>query len=198
MRLCFGLLLETVFITQGTFSFCPAAADIQSGPLLLLIPPHQQRAWGAQKAGRRHSQEQLTQTESKDAPDHMASCLACKVRERRKKGGCLEWWHLSSKASVTLFPRGWLSTCLPWGSGEWIPCFALLQHSFCFPYWSVSISTHEFCHFYSADSLLHPIMGEWVSSCVGLTCQLRLNHDTKAVKLHILLNPYALEHPWNK
>jgi len=41
-----------------------------------------------------------------------------------------EWWHLSSQVTVmldgALLSCRWLNTCLPVGSSEWIPYFALL------------------------------------------------------------------------
>lgn len=57
-------------------------------------------------------------------------------------------------------------------------CFACMR-GFCFTCSTVSISIHEFPHFYSFDSLPYPTVGgHSVSSCVRLSCQLRLNHHT--------------------
>ena len=50
--------------------------------------------------------------------------------EEEGRGGCLESWCLSSQVTIThdgaLLSWRWLNTCLPTGSSEWIPCFALL------------------------------------------------------------------------
>ena len=55
-------------------------------------------------------------------------------------------------------------------------CFAC-ECSFCFTYYTVFISSHEFSHLYSSDSLPHPTRQEWVSGCLVLSCHLGLNHD---------------------
>ena len=73
---------------------------------------------------------QLTQTSQRDIPYHMMSCWVYKLGEEEGSGGHLALWRLSSQVTVTrdgaLLSWGWLNTCLPMGSGEWIPCFALL------------------------------------------------------------------------
>jgi len=49
-------------------------------------------------------------------------CSAYKAGGRRKKGGCLEFGHLSSQLTIAddraLLSWRWLSTCLPMGIGE--------------------------------------------------------------------------------
>ena len=103
-----------------------------------------------------------------------------KLGEEEGRGGCSEWWHF-------VFPGNryvWRSPAflemaehLPADGKRWMTslfCFACMC-SFCFPYETVFISTHEFSHFYPSDSLPHPTGGEWVSGCVVLSCQLRLN-----------------------
>ena len=53
-----------------------------------------------------------------------------KLGEEEGRGGHLALWRLASQVTVTRggarLPWGWPNTCLPVGSGEWIPCFALL------------------------------------------------------------------------
>lgn len=41
----------------------------------------------------------------------------------------------------------------------------------------VLISSHEFSHFYTSDCLPHPTRREGMSSCMGLSYWLGLNHD---------------------
>ena len=48
-------------------------------------------------------------------------------------------------------------------------CFASAR-SFCFTYSTVFISTHDLPHFYSSDSLPHPIREARASGCVVLGC----------------------------
>ena len=49
------------------------------------------------------------------------------------RGGCSELWCLSSQVTVmhneALFSGKGLNICLPMGSSERIPCFALLAHA---------------------------------------------------------------------
>jgi len=53
-----------------------------------------------------------------------------KLGEEEGSGGHSEWWRFSSQVTVSrdgaLLSWGWLNTCLPTRSSEWIPCFALL------------------------------------------------------------------------
>lgn len=66
------------------------------------------------------------------------------------------------------------STCLPMGSGECIPCFALLAWAvFTSPVKLSSIATHKTSHF--SYSLPHSTTGI-VNGWVGLSCWLGLEH----------------------
>lgn len=138
-------------------------------PFQLLVLLTGQRAGGTQLAGRRCNWDSWSQLTPRDVPDQMASCWVCKAEGRRKKGRSLEWWHLSSQATVMwdgdLLSWRWLNNYLPLGRGGWVPCFAMLEHrAFALPYRAVFISAHEFCHYYSADSLPHPTCGvSWVA-----------------------------------
>lgn len=61
MRLCFGLVLETVLIIQRCFPYC-RAGFMQSQSLFCLSPyPSNEQAGCAQVAGRGHSPGKLTQ-----------------------------------------------------------------------------------------------------------------------------------------
>lgn len=141
---------------------------------------------------------QLIPTDPRDVSDHIASCLACKVRKRRKKGGCLEWWHLSSQGSVTLLPRAWLSACLPMGNGERIPCSALLEHmAFAFPTElspsQPTVFSFLLCWF-SPPSHRGGVR-EWLCGPYLPAGVKPWHKGTQTI--HMFLNPYALEHPWN-
>ena len=103
-----------------------SVAARQSRTLQLLMLP------GAQEVGRGHgwdSWPQLTQ-----GIFHAVWCHArhVKLEEEERRGGRLEWRHLPSQVTVTcngaLLPWSWLNTCLPMGSREWIPSFALPAH----------------------------------------------------------------------
>ena len=99
-----SLLLSRVYTASGAV------------PLLTLL--HQRagwectRSWGGTQAG------QLTPTGQRDTPYRVTSCSACKAGGRRRKGGCLELWHLSSQVAVTgdgaQLSWGWPNTCLRW------------------------------------------------------------------------------------
>ena len=101
---------------------------------------------------------------------------------RRKKGVCSEWWHLSSQVTITrdgaLLSWRWLNTCLPMGSAERIPCFALLAcMAFTLP---IKLSLSQPTSFFTFTLLILspiPLWGKWVSECMELGCWLGLNHD---------------------
>lgn len=57
--------------------------------------------------------------------------------------------------------------------------FVLLVCGFCITCGVFYISIHGFYHFYPSDSL--PISPGWVSVCVGLSCQMKLNHNNQAL-----------------
>lgn len=74
--------------------------------------------------------------------------------------------------------------------GEWSPWIALLVRSFCFSYWTVFMSTHEFPHFYLPVLSLIPPETVWASSCMGLG----LNHDTSLVNKTELVRSSPPQH----
>lgn len=76
--------------------------------------------------------ELWTLTDPKDIPDHVASCSAYRAGGRTREV-CRETFGVVvfvSQVNVTcdgaLLSWGCLNPCLPLGSGEWIPCSALL------------------------------------------------------------------------
>ena len=130
MGLRFGFVLKTVLIIE-VFSLLLSSAYTESRPFLLLTPPHQWAGWGCTRSWEGTQPGQLTPTDQRDIPHHMTYCAQhVKLEEEEGKGGRLEWWRLSSQVTVTrdgaLLSWGRLNTCLLMGSGEWIPCFALL------------------------------------------------------------------------
>ena len=141
--LCFGFVLKTVLITQRCFHHCWAKAFSASHP----TPPA--RRLGVHKKLGRDTAGTADPTWPKGYSIPYGSCSVYKAGGRRRKGGGI------FGVMVFIFPSNlmcdgaplswrWLNTCLPMGSREWIPCFALLVHSFCFTYSTVFISTHEF------------------------------------------------------
>ena len=112
---------------------------------------------------------------------HTISHRAQNIELRKEEGreGHLEWCHLSSQVTIrVLLSWRWLNSCLPVGSGDWIPCLALLVCvAFVLPF-KPSLSQHRvFSHLYSSDSCPIP-PGEWTSSCMRLSCHLRLDQDS--------------------
>ena len=180
MGLCFGFVLKTVLITQGCFLYC---SYTEPRPFLLLPPPQQRAGWGGTRSWEGTQLGQLTPTDHRDIPDHMVSCAACKAGGRRRKGGCSEWWRLSSQVAIrrdgALLSWRWLNTCLLMGSGKLIPCLALLAcTAFALP---IKLSLSQPMNFLTFTlPILSPILtqGEWASRHVGLSCRLGLNHDT--------------------
>jgi len=121
----FWVCAENSVDNIGMFSLLPSSAYGESRPFLLLRPPHQQVGWGCTRSwGHTHSWEswpQLTKGIS-HAIQHHAQHTQLGGR-RRKGGGHLEWWHLSSQVTIVcegaLLSWRWLNTCLPMGSSEW-------------------------------------------------------------------------------
>jgi len=81
-----------------------------------------QTGWECTKSWRRTQPGQLTPTDQRDILYHMMSHSATKAGGRRRKGGCSEFWPLSSQVTITrdgaLLSWRWLNICLPVGSSE--------------------------------------------------------------------------------
>lgn len=78
---------------------------------------------------------------------------------------------------------GWTSAC-PWEAvNEFLDllclCVGLLLYLIICPY----LNPWGLLAFYHSNSLLPPTRREWASSYMGLSCQLRLNHDRDAPHL---------------
>ena len=121
MGLCFGFVLETALIPEGWFRYCGAVLTQSQG--LSCSSPHPTRSWEGTQPG------QLTPTDPRGVPAHMASCSAHRAGGEGGRGGCWERWRLSSQVTVRCDGArlcwGWLSTCLPLARAEWIPWVAL-------------------------------------------------------------------------
>jgi len=126
---------------------------MESRPLLLLTP--QRVGWG-QGVGRGHSQDSWPQLTTAIFCTMGCHAQHFKAGGRRRKGGTFGMMtfvfpsnHYAWRSPAFL---GMTERCLPMGSGEWIPRFAL-RH---FTYWTVRISTHKLSHFCPSDSLPDP------------------------------------------
>ena len=114
----------------GMFALLLSSAYTESRPFLLLTPPHQQEGWGCTRTWEGTQLGQLTPTDQRDIPHHMASCSAYKAGGRRRKGGTFgvmafvfpihryTWWSPAFLEMAEHLPAN--------GSSEWIPCFVLL------------------------------------------------------------------------
>ena len=142
---------------------------------------------------------QVTWASPEAIPYRMTPCWVYKLGEEGRWGH-LALWRLSSQVTVMCdgarLSWGWLSTCLPMGSGEWIPCFALLAcPAFALPLFLTFPFCYYYCYYccsylfilfkllncsYLNPWLLHCFLillpiplneGEWATSCVVLGCR---------------------------
>ena len=116
--------IELIFFTVACDTY------IASRPLLCLTAPCQwecTRGWEGAQLG------QLTSTNQRNIPHHMALCSAMKAGGKRMKVGHSELCHFSSQVNFMsdgdLLSWKWLNTCLPMRSSNGIPYFALLAHA---------------------------------------------------------------------
>lgn len=113
-------------------------------------PCHQGGCWGCTGKWEGTQQGQLTPANPRDIPHHMASCAAYKSGGRRRQEDHSGWWDLCSQVlelwcAGPLLSVRWLDTCLPLGSGEWMPCLALLVcTALAFP---ITLSLSQCIHF---------------------------------------------------
>lgn len=139
----------------------------------LLTPLHQQGVWGWTRICEGIHLGQLTPSDQRDIPDHIASCSAYKTGK--------EGWREDVQSKVVFFPKTPLSVMEPCFSGDgWTPAspweavnahlVLLCLYAQLLLYLLNFISTHEFSHLYPFSSLPHPTSVESVSSCVGLSC----------------------------
>lgn len=139
-------------------------------PALPLIPPHHWTGWGCQD----RTADQLT----KGYPTLCGVMLSNKSWGNRKEEEDSQRWCLSSQVTATTmgawFSWRGLNTCLSISGGEWISYFVLLVCvSFAL---LIKLSLSQPTRF-SSSSLPHSTAGKWMSDCMGLNCQLGLNHN---------------------
>ena len=129
MGLCFGFVLKTALIIEGRFHYCWAVLTESQGLFCCSHHPTSKLARSAQEAGRGRSQDSWPELTKGIFHTLWCHVQRIKLGEVEGRGGCLEWWCLSSQVSVThdgaLLCWRWLNTCLLMGSSEWIHCFSL-------------------------------------------------------------------------
>lgn len=146
--------MDTVLIIPRCFIIDQLLTNVhtESRSFLPLTPPHKRCAgsWEVAQPG------QLTPADKWSAP--VASCSAYTAGGRWKKE--TEWWRFSSQVTImhneALCFWRWMGTCLPMGSGELIPCFALIADTAVALL--IKLSLHQFMGFvfHTFDSFPHP------------------------------------------
>lgn len=76
--LCYRFMLYTVMIIE-TFLLLLSSAYTEPRPLLLLLLPCWQGSWKCMENWEETQPEQVVQTDQRDIPDNMTSCLLYKV-----------------------------------------------------------------------------------------------------------------------
>lgn len=115
MELCFGSVLEIVLITQGCFHYCWA---VFTQTCLFCLPLHPTCAGTGVHEFRWDTSGLLISTDQRNIPDCITSCSACNTGWSTSDGFCLLKHCYHDGASLFL---KWLNTCLPTGSGQWVP-----------------------------------------------------------------------------
>jgi len=118
--------MKTVGIYQQYFSCCKAVLTQSQGLFSFSHHPASEELEVHKKL------RGDTPIDQRDIPYHVVSCSSIKYGVKKRKGrmfGVMEfvfprnhyvWWALLSWK--------WLNICLPMGSSEWIPYFAMLVH----------------------------------------------------------------------
>lgn len=162
LSICAG---NSVHNTGVRFFFCCWVA---------LAQYHQCRGWRAQELGRTHPWDRWAQLTK--GISHTVWCIAQHIKLWKREGE-------DAQSDVVVVPNHTYA--------DWSPAFLeMAEHlsaegmywinsKFCFTYYIVFISIHEFFHFYASDSLprLTDREGEWASDYAELSCQLGLNHN---------------------
>lgn len=156
-------------------------------PFLLFALPWWQGSWGCKRGWEETQPGQVTQTDQRDIPDHMASCSGHKGRGAF---GVMSpflpsltkyyvWW--------TLLSWRWPNICLPMGSTEWILCFALpMCMAFAFP---VQLSSSQPTGFLAFILLIcfhcEKLGGAWLLAGLKTMTVIKFLYQTK--KLWLML-----------
>jgi len=75
----FWICAEHSVDNTGMFLLLLSSAHTESGPFLLLTPPHQRVGWRCRRSWEGTQPVQLTPTDQRDIPCRMASCSAYKA-----------------------------------------------------------------------------------------------------------------------
>ena len=65
-----------------------SSTHTESGPFLLLTPPHQRGGWGCARSWEGTQLGRLTPADQRDVPYHMMSCSIYKLGEKLARGHC--------------------------------------------------------------------------------------------------------------
>ena len=167
---------ENCVDNTGMFQFLLSSAYRDPRPSLLLTPPCQWVGWGCTRSWEGTQPGQLTLAEQRAIPYCTMSCSAIKAEGKKEERGMFGVMAFVIPSNRCMWQSpAFLETAehLPANGKQWTNSllFFAWEHSFCLPCRTVSISTHEFSHFYLSDSLTI-LVGhwEWGSSCVGLSC----------------------------
>lgn len=112
------------------FLLLQSSACTASWSFLFFILLYQQEGCGCTRMWEETQPGQVTPTDQRDIPCHMAPCSAYKTGGRRRKKGCSELWNLSSPVTVVC-DRALMNICLPVRRSEFF-CFVCVS-DFCFP-----------------------------------------------------------------
>jgi len=181
MRLCFGFVLETALITQGCFSYCWAAFTQSQSLFGSSHRPASEWAGGAQESGRGRSQDSWPQLAKGilHATRHHARHTKLGKKEAGGHFGMMAfvfpsnrypWWSPAFLEVAEHWPadgKWWINSLF------WFACAQLLLYLLNCLYLNPRVSS--LLRFWSSPT---SHQGEWVSSCVVLSCQLELNHNS--------------------
>ena len=181
MGLCFGFVLKTVLIIQGSFRYCRAVLTWSQSLFWSSDCPTSETAglhkklWGDTGGTADHNWP-------KGYPTVWLHAQHIKLGEEQGSGRHLDLGCLSSQVTVmcdgTLLSWRWLNTFLPMGCNELIPWFTLLA---CIAFTlliELALSRHtSFLTFTLLLPSPTPLEGEWARGCAVFSCHLRLNHD---------------------
>lgn len=158
----FWILLGRELLIQECFPCCWAVLAELWRPFLLLILL-QQVGCGCTRNCERAQPGQLAPADHWDIPSHKESLSACNTGGRTMRA-YLEWCHLLFPCDEVLFSLGWQESCLPMGSGGWVPLWFCLSVAFALPMKLVVSQPMSFLIF-PVLSLIPPGGSEWTAEC---------------------------------
>lgn len=180
MELCFRFVLNTRWIIQRCICYCSAGLTQNQSLFCFSYCQAGKAGGGAWEETQPGQTTQTTPEKGYFRPFHIMLNIwggggggKKEGGRRRKSGTHLDWWCLSSQATVKcdgalLFWRC-LNTCLPMGIGELIPYFSFHVHAATpFPIKWSSYQSTNFLPF--ALTVLSPVptVAEWDGDCMVL------------------------------